>query len=179
MLFICHTIIDFLCYFCSGVCRKVILEFLICADIYQPLLPPSPSPFSLPSLPHRLFFSLFLSASCQRWQRATQALAARLVTDAAASQAKRRKGTRGKNSARSKKKRENEQEKQWRKERHGRKRRERKKDEWDNRELALPIVSKGTRRWIRPRPIITARWAVEGRGQREIEKQDSLGHFQS
>ena len=34
------------------------------------------------------------------------------------------------------------------------------------RESALPIVSKGTLRWIRPRPIITARWAVEGRGRR-------------
>lgn len=40
------------------------------------------------------------------------------------------------------------------------------RDEGDNRELALPIVSKGTQCWIRQQPIITARWALEGRGQR-------------
>lgn len=34
-------------------------------------------------------------------------------------------------------------------------------------DLALPVVSKGTQCWIRPWPVITARWALEGRGQSE------------
>lgn len=45
----------------------------------------TPTLLSLPPfLPAAIYFPLFLSPSCQHWQRATQTLAARLVTDAAA-----------------------------------------------------------------------------------------------
>lgn len=86
---ICHAIVDSFAT-SAKLCavRKVILEFLNCADIYwTPSL--SRSPLTLPflfALSPLLFISLSLSlsASCQHWQSATQALAARLVTDAAA-----------------------------------------------------------------------------------------------
>lgn len=47
-----------------------------------------------------------------------------------------------------------------------RRRQEKTGDGRDNREPAHPVVSKGTQCWIRPWPVITARWALEGRGQR-------------
>lgn len=149
--------------------RKVILEFLNCADIYWTLSPSlslhSPSSFSLPSPLHRLFFARFLSASCQHWQSATQALAARLVTDAAAV------GQTGEREQELKRgeleiKRAMQRAMQRMSKRHIKGKNEKKKDGRDTRGLALHIVSKGTQCWIRPRPIITARWAVEGCGQR-------------
>lgn len=115
--------------------------------------PPSLNSLSLCPLPSAVYFSLFLSASCQHWQSATQALAARLVTDAAAV---RQRGEKEQEL----KQRERLKERERRREKES----EKRENEWDNRELALPIVSKGTQNWIRPRPIITARWAVVGRG---------------
>ncbi len=104
--------------------REVILEFLPCADIYRP--PPLPHPprppFSLCPLSSAVYFSRFLSASCQHWQRATQALAALRVTDAAAvrqrgkkEQELKQRETERKRGKTQEKKREKETGKGWKK----------------------------------------------------------------
>lgn len=130
---------------------------LICIDPHS-ARPPSLSPR------RHLFSPLFLSPSCQHWQRATQTLAARLVTDAAAV---RQRGEKEQELKQTDRKRKMEK---------GRggwvggeraKKRGRRRGMSDTIESwPSPLCEKGTRCRIRPRPIITARWAVEGCGQR-------------
>lgn len=97
-------------------------------------LPPSlshpPSPLSVPSLLSRLFFflPLFLSASCRRWQSAMRALAARLVTDAAAVRQRGEKGTGVKMERGQKREGEKEQERERLREKDSEK--EKKKKGW-------------------------------------------------
>lgn len=123
----------------------------------------TPTLLSLPPfLPAAIYFPLFLSPSCQHWQRATQTLAARLVTDAAAVRQRGEKEQELKQT-------EIEKER-WRKGEVGgerAKKRGRRRGMSDTIEnWPSPLCEKGTRCRIRPRPIITARWAVEGCGQR-------------
>lgn len=66
-----------------GAVTKVILGLLTRPDIYRPLAP-RPHLSLCPRCSVRYFFSIFLSASCQCWQSATQTLSARPVTDAGA-----------------------------------------------------------------------------------------------
>lgn len=141
--------------------RKVILEFLTCVDMYRPplcspSLPLSPPPFIFPSL------SLSqLSALAEGHTDACRSASDRCSS----SQAKRRKGTRVKTDRDRKRKME--------KGRGGWVGGERAKKRGRRRGMSdtienwpSPLCEKGTRCRTRPRPIITARWAVEGCGQR-------------
>ena len=90
--------------------RTAILEFV---DL-PPSLTPPPPPCALPPQPFIFFFlSPFLSASCQHWQSATWALAARLVTDAAAVRQRGEKGTGVKMERGQNREGEKEQEREW------------------------------------------------------------------
>lgn len=139
---------------------------------HSPSLVPLILPFSLCPLSSAVYFSLCQLAALA----ACHTGACRSARDrCSGSQAKRRKGV---ETGRRPQKKERRSKGVWGKERQRdreEKRQKKMRDEWDNRELALPVVSKGTQCWIRPQPIITARWALEGREQRGRLKNKIAG----
>lgn len=132
----------------------------------SPSLVPLALPFSLCPLSSAVYFSLCQLAALA----ACHTGACRSARDrCSGSQAKRRKQSEG-----LRRKREGARGDEGKRDREE-KGQKKMRDEGDNRELALPVVSKGTQCWIRPQPIITARWALEGRGQRGRSKKKIAG----
>lgn len=151
MLLIRQTVIDFSVILCAF--RKVILEMFDPCRYLSTALPS-------PSLPLPL---ICLSLSLCQLSALAERHACRSASDRCSStRAKRRGGTRAETETG--RKRTQERESMRGEERRRRKKRDRRRRRSETTESRpFPIVSKGTRRWIRPWPIITARWAVEGR----------------
>lgn len=175
MLFVCHTIIDFLCCSCDVMCSQegdignffffwLVLIFinplhaspyttttafppLSCCPLSSAVYFSPPPAVSAGTLPHRR--SPLCRGRQMQWRSCREEK--RELKWREGPQREERRGEVGEGRG--------ETEKERRQKMTG--------DGWDNRELALPVVSKGTQCWIRPWPVITARWALEGRGQRE------------